>query len=148
ARSVSVCGTLYSENVEFELWSGHVPCVELSCIEVREEPNHYLGGKCVISILGDDVLYMYLFFSSRRRHTRFKCDWSSDVCSSDLVEGREDGVVLYLKSGKQLKTDILLWANGRTGNSDSLNLPAIGIEPDKRGNIPVKIGRASCRERG
>src|SRR5260370_23530589 len=23
------------------------------------------------------------FFSSRRRHTRFKCDWSSDVCSSD-----------------------------------------------------------------
>src|SRR2546430_2902720 len=26
------------------------------------------------------------FFSSRRRHTRFDCDWSSDVCSSDLVE--------------------------------------------------------------
>src|SRR5260370_35940757 len=25
------------------------------------------------------------FFSSRRRHTRFKCDWSSDVCSSDLA---------------------------------------------------------------
>src|SRR2546430_5450129 len=27
------------------------------------------------------------FFSSRRRHTRFDCDWSSDVCSSDLCEG-------------------------------------------------------------
>src|SRR2546430_7810521 len=26
------------------------------------------------------------FFSSRRRHTRFDCDWSSDVCSSDLQE--------------------------------------------------------------
>src|SRR2546430_11636854 len=26
----------------------------------------------------------FLFFSSRRRHTRFDCDWSSDVCSSDL----------------------------------------------------------------
>src|SRR5260370_37068633 len=25
----------------------------------------------------------FFFFSSRRRHTRFKCDWSSDVCSSD-----------------------------------------------------------------
>src|SRR3989475_10264550 len=25
------------------------------------------------------------FFSSRRRHTRFDCDWSSDVCSSDLL---------------------------------------------------------------
>src|SRR5260370_6733201 len=28
---------------------------------------------------------VFFFFSSRRRHTRFKCDWSSDVCSSDLV---------------------------------------------------------------
>src|SRR5256886_3457186 len=27
------------------------------------------------------------FFSSRRRHTRFDCDWSSDVCSSDLLSG-------------------------------------------------------------
>src|SRR3989475_6525356 len=31
-----------------------------------------------IAVLGD------FFFSSRRRHTRFDCDWSSDVCSSDL----------------------------------------------------------------
>src|SRR5688572_31648753 len=31
------------------------------------------------------VLYFFcFFFSSRRRHTRFDCDWSSDVCSSDL----------------------------------------------------------------
>src|SRR2546427_1918234 len=28
----------------------------------------------------------FFFFSSRRRHTRFDCDWSSDVCSSDLAE--------------------------------------------------------------
>src|SRR2546427_2564158 len=28
---------------------------------------------------------LVLFFSSRRRHTRFDCDWSSDVCSSDLL---------------------------------------------------------------
>src|SRR2546430_15967218 len=28
---------------------------------------------------------MFFFFSSRRRHTRFDCDWSSDVCSSDLI---------------------------------------------------------------
>src|SRR6185369_1941999 len=31
------------------------------------------------------------FFSSRRRHTRFKCDWSSDVCSSDLPLSAMDG---------------------------------------------------------
>src|SRR5882762_5168109 len=32
---------------------------------------------------------LYFFFSSRRRHTRFKCDWSSDVCSSDLIATEE-----------------------------------------------------------
>src|SRR2546427_7942440 len=30
------------------------------------------------------LLCFFFFFSSRRRHTRFDCDWSSDVCSSDL----------------------------------------------------------------
>src|SRR2546430_10867540 len=31
------------------------------------------------------MLRCFFFFSSRRRHTRFDCDWSSDVCSSDLA---------------------------------------------------------------
>src|SRR5260370_29831472 len=29
---------------------------------------------------------LFFFFSRKRRHTIFKCDWSSDVCSSDLFE--------------------------------------------------------------
>src|SRR5688572_31307312 len=33
----------------------------------------------------DDRYRFVFFFSSRRRHTRFDCDWSSDVCSSDLL---------------------------------------------------------------
>src|SRR2546430_16403078 len=36
------------------------------------------------------AVVLFFFFSSRRRHTRFDCDWSSDVCSSDLL--RADGV--------------------------------------------------------
>src|SRR5256886_7915908 len=32
------------------------------------------------------ILCCFFFFSSRRRHTRFDCDWSSDVCSSDLAQ--------------------------------------------------------------
>src|SRR5690606_40135777 len=32
------------------------------------------------------VFLFFFFFSSRRRHTRFSRDWSSDVCSSDLTE--------------------------------------------------------------
>src|SRR5580698_1233165 len=33
-------------------------------------------------------IFFFFFFSSRRRHTRLTCDWSSDVCSSDLLSGR------------------------------------------------------------
>src|SRR2546430_7590998 len=38
------------------------------------------------SVGGDSRCFIihFFFFSSRRRHTRFDCDWSSDVCSSDL----------------------------------------------------------------
>src|SRR6266853_2607009 len=33
--------------------------------------------------------FFFFFFSSRRRHTSFDCDWSSDVCSSDLARAVE-----------------------------------------------------------
>src|SRR5690606_39334186 len=33
------------------------------------------------------IYQLFFFFSSRRRHTRFSRDWSSDVCSSDLPDG-------------------------------------------------------------
>src|SRR2546430_5774558 len=36
-------------------------------------------------MLAIDALCTFFFFSSRRRHTRFDCDWGSDVCSSDLL---------------------------------------------------------------
>jgi NAD(P) transhydrogenase len=53
------------------------------------------------------------------------------------IEAHDDGVVLSLKSGKQIKTDVLLWANGRTGNTDKMGLEKIGIVPDHRGNLEV-----------
>lgn len=59
----------------------------------------------------------------------------NEICQR--VEPRDDGVVLYLESGKQLKTDILLWANGRSGNSDDMRLEQVGIHPNKRGQIEV-----------
>ncbi|MCB1324135.1 MAG: Si-specific NAD(P)(+) transhydrogenase [Spirochaetales bacterium] len=55
----------------------------------------------------------------------------------EQVEGEKDAVVLHLKSGKKLRTDYLLWANGRAGNSDGLGLAEIGIELDHRGNVVV-----------
>src|SRR5690625_1187173 len=36
---------------------------------------------------------MFFFFSSRRRHTRWPRDWSSDVCSSDLHHGGDHGAL-------------------------------------------------------
>ena len=53
------------------------------------------------------------------------------------VEPLESAVVLHLQSGKQIKSDILLWANGRTGNSDDMGLEGIGIQPNQRGQIEV-----------
>src|SRR5205085_8561576 len=38
----------------------------------------------------------FFFFSSRRRHTRFDCDWSSDVCSSDLLQKRWNACAVLL----------------------------------------------------
>ncbi len=55
----------------------------------------------------------------------------------ERVEVNDQGVVLHLKTGKVIKSDMLLWANGRTGNSEGLGLETLGIEPDHRGNIKV-----------
>ena len=53
------------------------------------------------------------------------------------IDGRGDGVVLHLKSGKKLKTDVLLWANGRQGNTDELQLDNAGLAANKRGQLDV-----------
>src|SRR2546430_17532367 len=42
------------------------------------------------------------FFSSRRRHTRFDCDWSSDVCSSDLAAGAKKVVISAPAKGEDI----------------------------------------------
>jgi NAD(P) transhydrogenase len=55
----------------------------------------------------------------------------------ERVEAMDDGVVLHLKSGKRLKSDVLLWAQGRTGNTHDLGLESIGVKPDGRGLVKV-----------
>jgi NAD(P) transhydrogenase len=53
------------------------------------------------------------------------------------ITSTESGVLLELHSGKRIKADCLLFANGRTGNTSSLSLGKIGIKPDSRGLISV-----------
>ncbi len=55
----------------------------------------------------------------------------------ERVENHEGGVLLHLKSGKRLRSDILLWANGRTGNSQDMDLDAIGVPMNRRGQLEV-----------
>lgn len=55
----------------------------------------------------------------------------------EQIEGVEDGVIMHLKSGKKVKADCLLYANGRTGNTDALKLENIGLEADGRGLLKV-----------
>ena len=64
----------------------------------------------------------------------------------ERVEGCDDGVILHLKSGKKLKTDLLLWANGRQGNTESLGLEHCGIEPNSRGLLVVDDQFQASRE--
>jgi NAD(P) transhydrogenase len=51
------------------------------------------------------------------------------------LEARERDVVLHLESGRKIKSDVLLWANGRTGNSNALKLENAGLASNQRGHI-------------
>lgn len=57
--------------------------------------------------------------------------------SYQRIEPLDDGVIAYMHSGKHFKTDILLWAIGRTGNTNDLGLETLGLVPDSRGYLSV-----------
>src|SRR5690606_39351177 len=94
-------------------------------------------------------------FSSRRRHTRFSRDWSSDVCSSDLPQAQEEMAQTAEQVGEEVTTAgaaasfwaflaLLLGAiaaalAGRQGSSSGLKDVTGGDR---------QIGRASCRNEG
>src|SRR5690606_39694945 len=64
-------------------------------------------------------LGLFFFFSSRRRHTRFSRDWSSDVCSSDLIPPAVV-VMITLQPGESLKrhktpVDVIFYVLEGTG---------------------------------
>src|SRR5690242_21580790 len=58
----------------------------------------------VVTVFCCLLLCDFFFFSSRRRHTRLTCDWSSDVCSSDLFSA-----VHYWRRTKGIAFAILFW---------------------------------------
>src|SRR5207245_7223369 len=89
---------------------------------------------CVLLIvpfycLNFQPIFVFFFFSSRRRHTRCYRDWSSDVCSSDLHHHeRYDG------GG---------YPDRLVGSAIPLAARIVAVA-----DVYDEIGRASCRERG
>lgn len=55
----------------------------------------------------------------------------------ERLETFDDCVILHLKSGKKIKSDAILWCNGRSGNTDSLMLENIGLKANNRGQLVV-----------
>ncbi|MEX0963394.1 MAG: Si-specific NAD(P)(+) transhydrogenase [Pseudohongiellaceae bacterium] len=53
------------------------------------------------------------------------------------MEYHDDHIVTYLESGKKIRSDIVLWANGRSGNTRNLGLKQIGLTTNDRQQIPV-----------
>src|SRR5207237_4825931 len=90
--------------------------------------------------------------SKRRRHTIFKCDWSSDVCSSDL-EATTGGIIVGEKGvlgvEHRLNHQHALLADddpARSGFRYSRRIVRIRSTRYERIDA-LEIGRASCRER-
>src|SRR5438445_8601910 len=87
---------------------------------------------------------LFFFFSSRRRHTRYWRDWSSDVCSSDLVHRLAHHAGLPLPTRRSA---------GAAGYDVCSAEPDLVLQPLERRLIrtglalAIQIGRASCRER-
>ena len=110
-----------------------------------------IGSEYASAFRGMDVKVNLV--NTRKRMLEFLDDEISDALSYHMrdeegilirqneeyerVETVDDGVILHLKTGKKIKSDVLLWANGRTGNSEGIGLETIGLETDHRGNIPV-----------
>lgn len=90
--------------------------------------------------------------NTRERMLAFLDDEISDALSYHLrehgvlIRHREEtagitaddhGVTLSLQSGKTIRGDVLLWANGRTGNTDNMGLEALDLPPNGRGQLEV-----------
>jgi NAD(P) transhydrogenase len=63
----------------------------------------------------------------------------------EKVVADSSGVMVYLKSNKKIRSDVLLWAQGRTGNTDGMGLAEIGLELDSRRNIVVNENYQSAQ---
>src|SRR5256885_9669203 len=94
--------------------------------------------------ISDSVCVSFFFFSSRRRHTRLQGDWSSDVCSSDLLADELGRAIDRgaLRAGDRLPS-VRRLAEERSVSVSTVVEAYVRLENAGL----IEIGRASCRER-
>src|SRR5256886_4954677 len=103
----------------------------------------YRAGYPVLTNSHPVRIDFFFFFSSRRRHTRFDCDWSSDVCSSDLQDSTHMTAQIPASDIATVAAASVAVFNPVPGGGTSSAIP-FAIIATVGG---FKIGRASCRGR-
>src|SRR5436189_1148440 len=96
------------------------------------------------------IFALAFFFSSRRRHTMYIGDWSSDVCSSDLFSRKGYFAIEKSAVSEDRLMEIALEAGADDLQTDAPEVFEVVTSPDNFENVRKaleKIGRASCRER-
>src|SRR5205807_4638635 len=93
---------------------------------------------CFLDFVISLIFFIFFFFSSRRRHTRLQGDWSSDVCSSDLV-------LISAGVGGDQDVDAEAFLVSRVG-PDALHYQHAALEAVERRSEERRVGK-ECRSR-
>src|SRR2546426_4997568 len=88
----------------------------------------------------------YFFFSSRRRHTRLQGDWSSDVCSSDLCEVRDDILVVMLRKEAETTREQQRKEEEATAKAEQVRSQGEAEARKKQRSEERRVGK-ECRSR-
>src|SRR5262245_979709 len=99
--------------------------IAVTVVEQRARPLEFLDHEIM-----DELIHQM-----RKRNVIFRL--GETVERVGIVEGPPRRTILLLESGKRLVSDLVLYAAGRQGATDRLNLEAAGLEADTRGRITV-----------
>src|SRR3712207_6915103 len=103
---------------------------------------------CLLVVLLLLIVSFFFFFSSRRRHTRYWRDWSSDVCSSDLVGNLEFSQARYTVAERGGAVTVIVRRLGDASAAltvdyatDDGSVPSVAVRSEER-----RVGK-ECRSR-
>lgn len=99
--------------------------VTVTLVEQRERPLEYLDRE-----ITDELIHQM-----RNRKVTFRLGETVDRLEDS--PGPPRSAVTHLKSGKRIVSDLVLFSIGRLGETDSLNLQAVGLDADERGRLEV-----------